>query len=82
MWSFHKCSQRTCLVLLRLCKHAHVIYLAAPLLFSRTMASSSSPSNLPPPAERTAEIIDKLRSYHSLIAKTSTAILQELYVLN
>ena len=50
------------------------------------MASSLSP------AERTAEITDKLRSHQSLITKTGTAILgsgllataisQELYVFN
>jgi F-type H+-transporting ATPase subunit b len=55
------------------------------------MASSSSP-NPPPPAERAAEIIDKLPSHPSLITKTGTAILgsgllataisQELYVFN
>jgi Mitochondrial ATP synthase B chain precursor (ATP-synt_B) len=92
MRPFHKSSQRTCLVLLRLYKHAHVIYLAASLSFSRRMASSSSPSNPPPPAERAAEIIDKLPSHPSLITKTGTAILgsgllataisQELYVFN
>jgi len=56
------------------------------------MASSSSPSNPPPPAERATEIIDKLPSHPSLITKTGTAILgsgllataisQELYVFN
>jgi|SRR6266850_1454471 len=55
------------------------------------MASSSS-SNTPPPAERAAEIVDKLPSHPSLITKTGTAILgsgllataisQELYVFN
>jgi F-type H+-transporting ATPase subunit b len=75
MRSFHKFSQRTCLVLLRLCKHPHVVYLAASLLFSRTMASSSSPSNPPLPAERGAEITDKLPSHASLITKTGSAIL-------
>jgi len=54
--------------------------------------ASSSPSNPPPPAERAAEIIDKLPSHPSLITKTGTAILgsgllataisQELYVFN
>ena len=57
---------------------------------SRTMASSSS--NPTPPAERAAEIVDKLPSHPSLITKTGTAILgsgllataisQELYVFN
>jgi hypothetical protein len=92
MRSFHKFSQRTCLVLLRLCKHSHVIYLAASPLFSYTMFSSLSPSNPPPPAERGAEITDKLRSHPSLVTKPGTAILgngllamaisQELYVFN
>jgi hypothetical protein len=72
MQSFHKFSQRTCFVLFRLRKHSHVIYLAASLLFSRTMASSSSP---PPLAERGAEITDKLLSHATLITKTGTAIL-------
>jgi hypothetical protein len=72
--------------------HAHVIYLVASSFCSRTMATSSSPSNPPPPAERAAEIIDKLPSHPSLITKTGTAILgsgllataisQELYVFN
>jgi len=54
--------------------------------------ASSSPSNPPPPAERAAEIIDKLPSHPSLITKTGTAILgsgllataisHELYVFN
>ena len=54
------------------------------------MASSSS--NPTPPAERAAEIVDKLPSHPSLITKTGTAILgsgllataisQELYVFN
>jgi hypothetical protein len=92
MRSSHKFSRRTCLVFLRLCKHSHVIYLAAPLLFSRTMASSSSPSSPPPHAERGAEITDKLPSHASLITNTGTAILgsgllataisQELCVFN
>jgi len=54
--------------------------------------ASSSPSGPPPPAERAAEIIDKLPSHPSLVTKTGTAILgsgllataisQELYVFN
>ncbi|KAH9958841.1 hypothetical protein BC827DRAFT_1217361 [Russula dissimulans] len=54
--------------------------------------ASSSPSTPPPPAERAAEIIDKLPSHPSLVTKTGTAILgsgllataisQELYVFN
>ena len=54
------------------------------------MASASS--NPPPPAERAAEIVDKLPSHPHLITKTGTAILgsgllataisQELYVFN
>ncbi|KAH9034634.1 ATP synthase [Lactarius pseudohatsudake] len=63
---------------------------ALPQIFSaRTMASSS---NQPPPAERAAEIVDKLPSHPNLITKTGTAILgsgllataisQELYVFN
>jgi hypothetical protein len=53
--------------------------------------ASSSP-NPPPPAERAAEIIEKLPSHPSIITKTGTAILgsgllaaaisQELYVFN
>jgi F-type H+-transporting ATPase subunit b len=39
------------------------------------MASYSSPSSPPPPAERGAEIADKLPSHASLITKTGTAIL-------
>ena len=56
------------------------------------MASSSSPSNPPLPAERGAEITDKLPSHASLITKTGSAILgsgllataisHELYVFN
>src|ERR1700751_5463508 len=71
---------------LGLCAH-----FALPLFNSRTMASSS-PSNPPPPAERAAEIIDKLPSHPSLVTKTGTAILgsgllasaisQELYMFN
>ncbi|KAH9074961.1 ATP synthase [Lactarius deliciosus] len=59
------------------------------VLSARTMASSS---NQPPPAERAAEIVDKLPSHPNLITKTGTAILgsgllataisQELYVFN
>ena len=54
------------------------------------MASSSS--NPPSPAERAAEIVEKLPSHPNLITKTGTAILgsgllataisQELYVFN
>jgi len=54
--------------------------------------ASSSPSNPPPPAERAAEIIDKLPSHPSLVTKTGAAILgsgllataisQEFYVFN
>jgi hypothetical protein len=92
MLSFHTFSQRTCLVFLRLCKHSHVISLATPLLFSRTMASSSPPSSPPLPAERGTETTDKLPSHAILITKTGTAILgsgllataisQELCVFN
>jgi hypothetical protein len=39
------------------------------------MASSSSPSSSPPPAERGAEITNKLPSHASLITKTGSAIL-------
>ncbi|KAH9055734.1 ATP synthase [Lactarius vividus] len=42
------------------------------ILSARTMASSS---NQPPPAERAAEIVDKLPSHPNLITKTGTAIL-------
>jgi F-type H+-transporting ATPase subunit b len=61
----------------------------SPSLDSRALASSSNP---PPPAERAAEIVDKLPSHPSLVTKTGTAILgsgllaaaisHELYVFN
>ncbi|KAI0258650.1 hypothetical protein BC834DRAFT_910625 [Gloeopeniophorella convolvens] len=64
---------------------------AVPQILAARMMSST-PSNPPPPAERAAEIIDKLPSHPSLVTKTGTAILgsgllataisQELYVVN